>query len=123
MFYTKRKIHLSPRLRYGVARPARQTLWFKIASAFCLIIASLLIGRSVISLFSRQATQGQILGASDTGQTQVPQERFVDYTVEKNDTLFLIGQQFDVSWTTLMVINNLQNTSLKVGQKLKIPAK
>jgi len=123
MFYTKKKIHLSPRLRYGVARPTRQALWFKIASAICLIIAVVLIGKSAISLFSNPAQSGQILGATDSNQVQAPQERFVEYTVKKDDTLFLIGQQYGVSWTTLMVINNLENTSLKVGQKLKIPAK
>jgi len=124
MFYTKRKIQLAPRLRYGVGRGNSYTLWFKIGSALCLIIAVFLIYKNALSLFSHEETKTpQVLGTTDQPTPQGAQEQFIEYAVQKDDTLFLIGQQYDISWTTLMVINNLDTPDLKVGQKLKIPTK
>ncbi len=45
------------------------------------------------------------------------------YKVESGDTLFTIGQKFDVDWHEIATANNLKEPySLKVGQELVIPA-
>lgn len=46
-----------------------------------------------------------------------------EYTVQENDTLFTIGLKFDILWTHIAKLNGIdENTSLVIGQKLKIPA-
>ena len=44
-----------------------------------------------------------------------------NYIVQKGDTLYGIGKQFDVSVSSLIEENQLSSTSLKIGQVLKIP--
>lgn len=47
---------------------------------------------------------------------------FQEYTVAENDTLFTIGLKFDILWTHLAKANGMdENTSLFIGQKLKVP--
>ncbi len=45
------------------------------------------------------------------------------YTVKSGDNLHKIATKFHVSIKTLQAANHLSTTSIKVGQKLKIPAK
>lgn len=44
------------------------------------------------------------------------------YTVQKGDSLFLIGQRFGVSPQAIQQANNLSNTLIYPGQKLTIPS-
>ena len=46
---------------------------------------------------------------------------FMEYVVKKGDTLYGIGKQFGVSVPDLIDANQLTNSSLKIGQILKIP--
>ena len=61
----------------------------------------------------------QILGE------QVPATvEYLIYEVKKGDTLFNLAQRFEFSWQTLARINPPKKPYLlKVGQKIKIPAK
>lgn len=43
------------------------------------------------------------------------------YTVVSGDTLSKIAQKHGTTWQELMAYNNLETTSIKVGDKLKIP--
>ncbi|HEX5823171.1 MAG TPA: LysM peptidoglycan-binding domain-containing protein [Candidatus Limnocylindrales bacterium] len=45
----------------------------------------------------------------------------VSYTVRKGDTLGTIAKQFNVTTTAIRRLNNMPNTTVKVGQVLKIP--
>ena len=45
------------------------------------------------------------------------------YTVKSGDVLFKIAKSYDVSVKALRSANNLKTDQIKVGQKLKIPAK
>jgi LysM repeat protein len=45
------------------------------------------------------------------------------YTVKSGDTLIGIAKQFGTTQKAISAANNLKTTSIKVGQKLKIPAK
>ncbi len=46
-----------------------------------------------------------------------------DYTVQKGDSLALIGRAFNVSADSLRKANNLKSDNLRAGQKLTIPKK
>lgn len=44
-----------------------------------------------------------------------------NYTVQRGDTLYGISNQYGVSVSDLIKLNNLNNTTLQIGQVLKIP--
>ncbi|MDQ7039123.1 MAG: LysM peptidoglycan-binding domain-containing M23 family metallopeptidase, partial [Aquificota bacterium] len=48
---------------------------------------------------------------------------YIIYRVRRGDTLEKIGKRFGVSWREIKRINNLKDTTIRVGQKLKIPKK
>ncbi len=50
----------------------------------------------------------------------LPGQGFQMHTVRKGDTLFALSRQYGVSVDQIKEINNLQNTNLSIGQKLKI---
>ena len=44
------------------------------------------------------------------------------YTVKAGDNLYAIAKKYNTSASAIMNLNNLPNTNLSIGQKLKIPA-
>ena len=48
-------------------------------------------------------------------------EDYVIYTVKKGDTLYSIANSYNTTANQLITYNNLNNTTLQVGQNLKIP--
>jgi len=54
--------------------------------------------------------------SSYTGKTEL-------YTVQSGDTLSLISEAFGTKVKVLQELNNLKNASIRVGQKLRVPAK
>jgi hypothetical protein len=124
MFYQKRKIQLSPRLRYGIGRTNNGSRLLKLSGILFLFLAAGLTLNAFGLFFSNDTPkqQPQVLGAQDAEPNE-SQAQFIEYTVKKGDTLFNIGQQYNVDWTTLMILNNLDNTTLKTGQKINIPTK
>ena len=44
------------------------------------------------------------------------------YTVKNGDNLYAIAKRYNTSASAIMMLNNLPNTNLSIGQKLKIPA-
>ncbi len=123
MAFSKRNVELSPKLKLGVGRASNKAKVLKLTGVFLLIIAGVLFAHA-IQLVTSNKSKGQVLGASDTrsASSDSGQLQFVEYKVQKGDTLFNISQQFNVPWNTLATLNNIQNvSSLKVGQILKIP--
>ena len=55
----------------------------------------------------------------DTNETPVA----TIYTVKKGDNLYNIAKSYNTTASAIMLLNNLPNTNLSIGQKLKIPAK
>ena len=55
----------------------------------------------------------------DTSETPVA----TIYTVKKGDNLYNIAKTYNTTASAIMLLNNLPNTNLSIGQKLKIPAK
>lgn len=130
MFHQKKKFELSPRLKFGVGRGYSQNQTLKYAAIACLLIAGGLTANALrlaffhaISTPTQAESLPQVLGVSDTressGQTSV---QFIEYKVQKGDTLFNVSQRHNINWTTLATLNNLQSPfTLKVGQSIKIP--
>lgn len=54
--------------------------------------------------------------SSYTGKTEI-------YTVQGGDTLSLISEAFGTKISVLKELNNLKNDNIRVGQKLRVPAK
>ncbi len=44
------------------------------------------------------------------------------YTVKSGDNLYAIAKKYNTSASAIMLLNNLPNANLSIGQKLKIPA-
>ena len=125
-----RKFELSPRLKFGVGRGYSQNRMLKIATVACLVLAIGLAANAVRLMFTNQNDpqsiineQPQVLGAFDAQTENLPSGvQFVDYQVQKGDTLFNISQQFKIKWTTLATLNNLKSPfTVKPGQILKVP--
>ncbi len=130
MFNPRDKFQLSPKLKLGVGRGYSKNQILKYGAIICLLIAVGLTANALRVLFSRQSTNSaatvpQVLGASDTKTAPVQTAavpEFIQYTVQKNDTLFDISQKFNIDWTTLATLNNIQSPfTVKAGQILNIP--
>lgn len=119
-----KKVELSPQLRLGVGRARSQNNILKFSVAICLVLAlglSINAVRLVMNGKSQPATQ--VLGATDTKNTDSSQNiQFIQYKVQKGDTLFNIAQKYNIDWATLGTLNNLQSPFLvKPGDIIKIP--
>jgi len=129
MALRNKKFELSPRLKLGVGRGYSQNQILKFSAIICLVLAVALAFNAFRLIAKNQSQAGaantapQVLGASDvrnvTGSDNL---EFTNYVVAKGDTLFNISQKFNIDWTTLATLNNLQAPfSLKPGQILKVP--
>lgn len=68
-----------------------------------------------------QVTEAKHDTASTKAETSKVENKYVYYTVKKGDTLWDIAQQYKgVSVDDIKKLNNLGNSKLQVGQKLKI---
>lgn len=54
---------------------------------------------------------------------QIPNStsEYINYTVKKGDNLYNIAKAYNTSVSEITKLNNLKNTSLSIGQQLKIP--
>ncbi len=119
----KHKVKLSPRLGLGVGRSSNRGNLMPYATIIILVISGAFFVRAGYMVLHRTPTvaplQPQILGAQDTPD-QAP--LFKEHIVQKGETVFSIGQQNSIEWTTLATINGLEAPfALKEGQILKIP--
>jgi len=120
MLFKKKKLELSERLNLSVGRSYSKNKILKISGIVCLLIGvGLTINAiSLISQKSKPASEGEVLGVTDT---QAPPQ-FIEYKVEKGDTLFNLSQKYNISWVTLANLNNLKSPfTLKPGQIIQIP--
>ena len=54
---------------------------------------------------------------------QIPNSNnYINYTVKKGDNLYNISKAYNTSVSEIINLNNLKNTSLSIGQQLKIPS-
>lgn len=119
----KHKVKLSPRLQLGVGRSSNRANLLPYATAIFLVISGVLAVRAGYMVIHRSSTvtpaNPQVLGAEDT---PVIGNLFKEYTVKTGDTVFSIGQQHNIEWTTLATLNGLEAPfKLQAGQVLKIP--
>ncbi len=130
--YPRKKIELSPKLKFGIGRGRSKNQVMKYGAIFCFLLTLALAGNA-IRLVLRESSADpaansglpQVLGASDTrapGTTTAPSVQFIEYKVQKGDTLFNVSQRYNINWSTLATLNNLKSPfTLKPGQTLKIP--
>lgn len=122
MPFKQKNIDLSPKLKLGVGRnPSR----FKIVKFSCLLLLFLavLLGLQAFVLtinnIPANAKNGQVLGATTDFE-----DRFIEITTTKKDTLYNLSITYNVPWTTIAEVNNLTSPFiLKENQKLLIPKK
>lgn len=62
-------------------------------------------------------------GATGSGATDVASGDSTTYTVKAGDTLGKIARANHTSYKKIMALNDLKTTNIKIGQKLKLPAK
>lgn len=106
----------------GVGRGFSKQSYLKYIGFLFLALSIILTGRTVYLFSTKSPTPNpQVLGDSDD-QAPANNSGFVEYTVKSGDTIFNIGQEYKVSWTTLATLNGLSAPfTLKPGQTLKIP--
>lgn len=120
----KHKVKLSPKLRLGVGRSAGRGKLLPYATMIFLVISGVLAIRAGYMVIHRSSNTTppapQVLGAEDTPATT--QKLFKEHTVKSGETVFSIGQTYNIEWTAIATINGLEAPfTLQVGQKLKIP--
>ncbi len=114
-------------LRYGM-------LWTKIQAANGLPGATVWVGQRLVI-----PTSGSTTPPADTGNTTPPDvsntpppadtnstppsdsSGNVIYTVQRGDTLHLIGVRYNIAWPAIQSANGLADTRIFVGQRLIIP--
>ena len=123
----RKTFQLSRKLKLGVGRAYNPSQLMKFGSMLFFVLA-IGLGINAVRLFmNRPATTTatpQVLGAHDeaTNSSSKANIVFIDYKVQKGDTLFSVSQQYNISWTTLATINNLEAPfTLKPGSTIKIP--
>lgn len=127
MFNSRKKFELSPRLKFGIGRGYSQNQILKVSAVLCLLLAIGLTFNAVRLLFSSETSTmlsaPQVLGATDEKQgQQIPAVEFIEYKVQKGDTLFNISQKHNIEWGTLATLNNMKSPfTVKPGQLMKIP--
>lgn len=90
---------------------------YEIANKYKTTVAEL---KSINNLTSENLKIGQVLKVpNDNGASVTPPENI--YTVKSGDSLYKIANQFGVSVADIMTANNLNNSSLSIGQRLVIP--
>lgn len=126
MFRKPKKIDLSPRLKFSVGRGKFRSRAIKFVIFLSIIISGgLAINALKIITSSSKNTNPQVLGAEDvkseTNNGQ-PEIQILEYKIQKGDTLFNISQKFNISWTIIATLNNLNSPYvLTPGKTIKIP--
>lgn len=102
---------------------------YSIANAFNMSVNEL---KSINNLSSNLLNIGQVLKVKTSSIDELPTEikecfgtgyvepTYQIYTVKKGDSLYVIAKKFNTSVENLMKLNNLDSSSLQIGQKLKI---
>lgn len=90
---------------------------YSIAQRFGLTVDKL---KSINNLTSNSLSVGQVLFISEVEPEEPPISPNT-YIVQPGDTLYKIARQFNTTVGELINLNNLTNTSLSIGQILKIP--
>ena len=73
------------------------------------------------NLSSNLLSIGQQLKIPTTTETIPTTDDYIIYTVKSGDNLYAIGRQYGLTAEEIMNYNNLNSTSLSIGQQLKIP--
>ena len=119
MRFSKNKVKLSPRLQLGVGRGFSKQNYLKYIGFVFLGLSLILTGRTIYVFSTKTAPHPQVQGAADQTQTD---SGFIEYKVKAGDTIFNIGQAYNINWTTIATLNGLTSPfTLKPGQILKIP--
>lgn len=87
------------------------------------ILALLLMGAAVLVMIATGPVQASITKATGTGTEPAPTSAVQDtitHTVESGQTLFRISRIYEVSVDDIMRWNQLETTTLEVGQELQI---
>lgn len=92
---------------------------YKIANKYGVTITAL---KKANNLTSDSLDIGQVL-IIPINQSPIPPTNYIEYTVKKGDSLYLIAQRYDVTVDDIIEFNNLKSTILSVGQILRIPTK
>lgn len=132
MGYTPRKFNLSPKLKLGVGRGVTLPKILKFFGGVFVFFALLLTAHTArlvwqhTAFAKNQSPNPEVLG-DNTGNSDIDENNnnyfeFIEYIVQKGDTLFNVSQAHNIKWTTLATINDLQSPfTLKPGQIIKIP--
>lgn len=91
---------------------------YSIAKQFNTSVSELTI---LNNLKSNALSIGQVLKVPSTTTSTDTLDGYTTYTVKSGDTLYGISNQFGVSANDLANLNNVNATTLQIGQILKIP--
>ncbi len=120
----KHKVKLSPKLQLGVGRSAGRGSILPYATMIFLVISGVLAIRAGYMVINKSSNvtppEPQVLGVNDSPVTT--ESLFQEHVVKSGDTVFSIGQKYNITWTPIATINGLEAPfTLQVGQVLKIP--
>lgn len=118
----QKRIRLSNKLGWGVRRGVLPRTKYWIFGSLAFVVALVLI---VSTITSSTPPDGEVLGESTTEaspESVTPSLEFIDYTVQAEDTLFNISQQFGTPWTAIAQLNGLEPPfNIRPGQIIKVP--
>lgn len=71
-------------------------------------------------LASNNLSVGQVIRVPETYNNNITNPKFINYTIKRGDTLYTIAQKYGSTIDVIMQDNALSNTTLNIGQNLKI---
>lgn len=92
------------------------SLW-SIATKFGLTVEEL---KKLNNLTANTLSVGQTLKVAEQATEKIPEDYLI-YSVKSGDSLYSIANKYNTTVSTLMSVNNLTSSNLKINQQLLIP--
>ncbi|GAE89472.1 spore peptidoglycan hydrolase [Acetivibrio straminisolvens JCM 21531] len=96
-------------------------MWYIVQPGDSLYIISQKFGVTIAQIKSANQLTDNIIYVGQRLYIPLGVQAPIVYTVKPGDTLYLIARRFDTTVDSLMALNNLTGTLLRVGQQLTIP--
>lgn len=98
-----------------------KNMWYTVQPGDSLYLISQRFGVTVDQIRTANQLTGNIIYIGQRIYIPVGNQFPIVYTVKSGDTLYLIAKRYNTTVQSIVSLNNLTSTDLKIGQSLRIP--
>ena len=96
-------------------------MWYIVQPGDSLYTISQRFGVTISQIREANQITGNIIYIGQRLYIPLEEQAPIIYTVRSGDSLYLIARRFNTTIESIMALNNLTSTQLRVGQRLTIP--